>query len=518
MMNPDQRERAGAQESQPASSRGAQHGTNTPGTTGSPLHPDTTRTFIREGVGANGQQWRITVNESVLSTPHGLGRIGTPFSVADTQGPWRPPGSTIQPRSVPGGGQLSNPEVQNILRTGDTNEATRTMTDAMQRNASTSSLPNLAGPQSSRPVPPGVTTPFLRTHSAQSATTDLFGASSNGTNNPASQHEAQPTSTIPEVYILSSPSGPRALLLHSNSETYFTPQYQALRAPQRDIPFVYRPPHLNRAYVPPPQEPHERPRRGVPIYNLAQPQARPVVARPDNPQVEAVRIANLWPALWGLIRLSLFLFIWWFTSPTASWFRLIIVVSIALAVFLANSGLLAPLTGHVWIPVRQHLENLIPLVDGQHGNAQPAGAGNAVGGDANAGNAAAPQRELDPADAAARLVHQRRQRNANWLTNQVRRLERAGILFLASIAPGVAERHIANLEAEARAERLRREAEETAAARARNENSPEGASQAQEGTASSTAVDQQNQAERAAEGGDGVRARVPHPEGPHIAA
>jgi hypothetical protein len=36
------------------------------------------------------------------------------------------------------------------------------------------------------------------------------------------------------------------------------------------------------------------------------------------------------------------------------------------------------------------------------------------------------------------------------------------VLFLASIAPGLAERHIANQEAEARAERERREAEERA--------------------------------------------------------
>jgi hypothetical protein len=59
---------------------------------------------------------------------------------------------------------------------------------------------------------------------------------------------------------------------------------------------------------------------------------------------------------------------------------------------------------------------------------------------------------------ARRLVAQH-QGQDNWVLSQVRRLERAGLLFLASIAPGVAERHIANLEAAARAERERREAE-----------------------------------------------------------
>jgi hypothetical protein len=37
--------------------------------------------------------------------------------------------------------------------------------------------------------------------------------------------------------------------------------------------------------------------------------------------------------------------------------------------------------------------------------------------------------------------------------DQVRRVERAGLLFLASIAPGVAERHIAHLEAEVERQR-----------------------------------------------------------------
>ena len=53
-----------------------------------------------------------------------------------------------------------------------------------------------------------------------------------------------------------------------------------------------------------------------------------------------------------------------------------------------------------------------------------------------------------------------------WLAGQLRRLERAGLLFLASLAPGVAEGHIANLEAE---ERQRRDAEAAAANDAQEE-------------------------------------------------
>ncbi|CAI4212178.1 unnamed protein product [Parascedosporium putredinis] len=79
-------------------------------------------------------------------------------------------------------------------------------------------------------------------------------------------------------------------------------------------------------------------------------------------------------------------------------------------------------------------------------------------------DAGAPNRgNPNPENMAVRLVGQRRAANADWLLDRVRRAERAGLLFLASIAPGVAERHIANLEAEI--ERQRRETEAAEAAR-----------------------------------------------------
>ena len=66
----------------------------------------------------------------------------------------------------------------------------------------------------------------------------------------------------------------------------------------------------------------------------------------------------------------------------------------------------------------------------------------------------------------------------------MRRVERAGILFLASFAPGVAERHIQQLEERERAER--RAAEEAraaaaAAAAAAQEEAERAAAEGQEG-------------------------------------
>lgn len=88
----------------------------------------------------------------------------------------------------------------------------------------------------------------------------------------------------------------------------------------------------------------------------------------------------------------------------------------------------------------------------------------------------------DPADMAARLVAQREREN--WLQGQIRRVERASLLFLASIAPGVAERHIANMEAEARAERQR--AEEAAEAARRENEQAENAESSRENGAEDT--------------------------------
>ncbi|RYP48977.1 hypothetical protein DL768_005249 [Monosporascus sp. mg162] len=462
---------------------GTQNEANATGRTASPLQPDTTRTVVREGVGPNGQQWRITVNESISNALHRQGRTGSPLAMADMQGPWRPPSGNPQPRPTPNGGQLSGSEVQTALRTADALQATRSMTDAMRRNASATSLSNLAGTQSNRPVAPGVTTPSLMAHPGRSAagTPDLSREAGVGRNAHATQSQAQAASGTPEVYILSSPSGPRALLLNGNLDVYFTPharasnQFLSLRNPLgpgswgvSGLPNIHPPTsaQINPSHRSPAgagatginspqaqQPPQEQAQNGLP-QPQGQPQPGHAVARPDNAQVEA------------------------------------------------------------------HLENLIPLAD-HHQDAQPARAANAQGGNGNAANAEA-QRGLDPADTAARLVQQRRERNANWLANQVRRLERAGVLFLASIAPGVAERHIAHLEAEARAERQRRETEEAAAreaaaaAQAGNGDAPAGAGQTQEGSGSSTAIAQQNQAEQAE--GEGLRARAPNADGVPVAA
>jgi hypothetical protein len=130
-----------------------------------------------------------------------------------------------------------------------------------------------------------------------------------------------------------------------------------------------------------------------------------------------------------------------------------------------NTGIFNGMVNNAFHPVREQLEGMIPFADPnrpqqqqqhreQQQNQQEGGV------NPNNENGANP----DPAQTAARLVAERRVQNGSWLRDHMRRIERAGILFLASFAPGVAERHIQQLEEQERAER--RAAEEARAAAA----------------------------------------------------
>ncbi|KAK6948706.1 hypothetical protein Daesc_010476 [Daldinia eschscholtzii] len=497
----DQNQRTATTGSQETPNTGARGtlGTSMPGRTASPFQPEVTRTTIRESTGPNGLHWRITYNETFVNPPQ---RAGNPWG--------------SQARSIPNGSQFSDNDAQNILRAADTSAATRAMADAMRRNASSSSLASLATGQAQHPIPPGVTTPLIPSRSGSAtATPDPLRAAGQSRNLPTQQSQTQAPSSqnTPEVYILSSPSGPRALLLNGSLDTYFSPPARNSSAGipfgQRQFPLTFSnalhpqytgpvPTPTTQSHMPSVGRGHtgghrEHNANRAPEQHQAQqaqqqhglpqlhqvPQIGHAVARVDNPQIQAIRIAQIWPHIWLVTRLGLF--IWLFSSPNSSWSRWFFIIGAAITMFLARTGLLNPVADQLWVPFRQRLENLIPLADG-HQDAQVQV--NVRDGDIQGGNGGAvtdgrqQERELRPADTAARLVQQRRNANANWLMDQARRLERAGILFLASIAPGVAERHIAQVEAEARAERRRREeAEAAAAAAAQQSESQENAEQ-----------------------------------------
>ena len=346
---------------------------------------------------------------------------------------------------------LSETEVQNILRGADARQAILTMTNAMQRSASGTSL----GPRSGRATP----------NSSSSAP----GGSATVT---ASQPISSTPQAFPEVYILYSPTGPRALLINSRtSETYYTPPARTTsHSPFLGLPNLptFRATSAQTVTTPDQSTPgteqseqelgdqedaQARLRRRVRV-RINQPAAQAGPARPHHPGAAAL-IARIWPHFWLAFRLGLF--VWWFTSPASSWSRWAAVIAIAIAIFILNTGALDGFADTVWRVICRHMEDLIPMADqnraaaeaDQHQNQEP--------------RQGVPEENLQPGGMAARLVGDRRRANAAWLLDHVRRAERAGLLFLASIAPGVAERHIANLEAEV--ERQRREAEAAEEAR-----------------------------------------------------
>lgn len=435
-------------------------GTNYPG--GNPADPNggraspaPTHTVYRETVGPNGHSYHV---ETVIR-PGGPG----------------PPGQQ---------NGLSPMDVQNILRGADANQATAAMTSAMQRSASGASI-------QSRPLnQPGVTTPMFGpgppTTTSGRATPDLSTISAIGAGQFAvpAGNQANPSRQGMEVYILSSPDGPRALLLNNTtSETYFTPRlrfqnsmphlrtaasfsnlaYAAMQphTPQNNYQ-QYLPQQLPQQQNRPQQQEQQQWNNGQMVNNQAPAAAagQQPALHPANPPVAGIPplLLQAWPHIWLIFRLAVF--VWLFTSPNSSWSRWFTVICLAILVFLLSTGILNGVAANTWRPIGRHLENLLPTPEQHVRRQRPAPHGRGAPGEQEP---LVQTGELDPAQMAARLVAQRDRQS--WFTTQVRRLERAGLLFLASIAPGVAERHIANLEAEARAEETRRrEAEEAAAA------------------------------------------------------
>ncbi|KAM0078582.1 hypothetical protein ACKRZS_009304 [Fusarium odoratissimum] len=496
---------------------------NNPGNTGGNnsgrASPAPGHTVYREHVGPNGSTYQFeTVIRTVVPGQQGNGGAS---------------------------GSMSPADVQNLFRNADINQATSAMASAMQRSASSTSLHNRHQHGLTAPMWP-MSQPMT---GSGRGTPDLSLNRLSTTAAPGSSQTRQG----PEVYILSSPEGPRALLLNNtSSETYITPrlrtqtslphlrQAAALSSAALDAQSQLRARHHHHHH--PHHHHHHHPRSQIapqPIPQL-QAQGRPLNLQPPQPfQQQAQNLApqqqpahpaqaqgqnqaqepdpaaimaplmhrgnppmaalppllmQLWPQIWLLFRLVLF--VWFFTSPNASWSRWFTIIVIAVLIFLLSTGIFNGVPDHVWQPLGRHLENLIPAEPRRR---------QAIAGEDQQNQQ--PRQNPDPTEMARRLVAQH-QGPESWLLSQVRRVERAGLLFLASIAPGVAERHIANLEAAARAERERREAEEreaeaaAAAAAAQNEESHEDQDQAENlGEEATTSTGTEHNVEAQAEQG-----------------
>ncbi|KAL7942970.1 hypothetical protein V8C42DRAFT_330932 [Trichoderma barbatum] len=466
MVNQNQRGRAYMGMRGVGDTAAANHGGYTSESNSGRASPAPTHTIYRETIGPNGHSYHV---ETV---------------VRNTMG--GPSAATAPPH-----GALTPTEVHGILRGADANQNPMSMANALhqsglRRSASSASLHN-------RPLTqPGITTSVFANSGSRAssgrATPDLGLRSISGTFNAAS---TSAPSLIPsqsrqgvEVYILSSPEGPRALVFNGAvAEAYYTPRiyvppgnhhqirnrtsfpslihtmqtqsrddttHQSYRVEARQPAQSHQAPAPQQQQQPPPRQQQQQQQQQ---QDDQHPRIVPLHA--GNPPAGLPQLlVQMAPHIWLLFRLALF--VWFFMSPNASWSRWLTIFALAFFVFVVSTGLLTGVAEQAWRPLGRHLENVFPAVDLGQGGA--AGRDGAPGADQNG--------SPNPAQMAARLVAERRGQES-WFAGQLRRLERAGLLFLASIAPGVAERHIANLEAEARAqEARRREAEAEAAAAA----------------------------------------------------
>lgn len=457
--------------------------------------PDHTTTYTREGIGPNGQRWHMTVNETTTTVPFdasnplhhsyhpAVPHPPNPHTAFPVLPPPIVPYPHINPQQQQEGAMRAHQhhvqEIQAILRNAD-----RLNHAQQNRQGTPPYLPSTT-------VPPSA--PSSSTSGEQPSDTPVVVPTLTPSNNPtapiiSNNFIAQVPVTSPSralgqstAYILSSPTGPQALLV-SNGGVYWTPRPSSRRhsptpgpaGAQEQAAAAVFPEYRNRAA-------HRAGRRHVQQENAPEPLNAPIVDLHANPAAAgAGGLAQFGPMLWLLVRLAGF--VWFFTSGNTSWTRLLIISGLALLLFIANTGVFNGIAEQAWGPIRRHLEALIPLA-GPDAALVPAANAAVVAqperpaGEAEQANPGLRRRrrapEPDPAEAAARILAGRRQ-NQGWLSLQIRRVEHAALLFLASLVPGVGERHIAAREAEATAAEAERQRQVDAA------NAEEAAANAEE--------------------------------------
>ena len=260
------------------------------------------------------------------------------------------------------------------------------------------------------------------------------------------------------VYLLSSPSGPEAILL-SPSGTYASPGHPSADPAASNVQANVRThpnTHVAGSATAPAAEANNANPPGPPALQPVGPAPRP--GAPPHPapgpgQVGAEEDAmgdlfrillGLGGHLWLLVRLCGFFYLF---ASGAPWSRTILLGLGTALVFLAQNRAFRPILDGLWTSVRQHFEELVQF---DAPRARENGAPAPV-----AGGAAPHNTRPNRHDSAGSMM--------------LRRAERAVALFVASLFPGVGERHVAAQEEAARrarqqAEEARRQAEEASSA------------------------------------------------------
>ena len=419
-------------------------------------------TVVREGVGPNGERWQMIIQSGPINT--------TPTTLAST----RPNNSSPQPSNAIRDRIGHNVALSQILSNLSAIEA------ALANN---NPPPETTFDQARRMLNdiPGIQE---EAHSLARRTNDLAERASHmrrdlhnnftrEANERAAAHRAARGAGSSGLYVLSSPSGPQALLV-SPSGLYFTPWQLPTIGVVNPYPSLDDSSNISTQTQSSTQNNivgrQQLPAEPVQVVHMhhqaAQQAGAPQAAQIQQHEAHQARdllriLLPLGGHLWLMIRL--FGFVYFFTAG-AGWRRTILFGLIAILVFVVQTALFRPVILGIWDPIRRHAEGLVPLA----GNERPH-AGAAVNhDDMNAAGIRPANREPTPQEAAERLLRERERRDGTFVRQNIRRIERAIALFVASLVPGVGERHIAAREAaeaarqaevREREERARRESE-----------------------------------------------------------
>ena len=364
--------------------------------------PVTTR--VQETIGPQGQRIRTVVRESINMTISS--RHGTPSPAAS-----RPSAGTAP-------------------------------------NSFTMDTPRMNAPRSSPSPAPGTQAPQSRPQSTRHTPLPFMMPP------PMPNIPASPSTTM--AWILSSPNGPEALLF-APGHGYFSsaPQQTPPRlSPTRTVVTQEQNSQIGNV-----QDLAEAARNGAAAQQPGQAQQAQALARLPHPDAIPARQPagenNFFNFIigraWLFLRMYVFTF---FISEPGTLRRYLLLVVATLICILPRDNVLQQFVTQV----RRHIDTLIgppatPARDGAAGPAQT----NAATGTATPGDVQAVE-NLTPAENAARLLREHQARNPNVFRDALFRIERAAALFLASLVPGVGERHVRAREDQRReAERLENE-------------------------------------------------------------
>lgn len=496
-----------------ASPSSAHGGATIPGNFSASGLPTNSR-VVQENHGPNGEHWRMVIEstQTVTHPPHShrslhenngqrpssallnhnnhppASTLGTANSTQAVSSPGTPTGS--QPNSSPSNGQSQQSQLEQSLSSIESALAGGTAPGEPIFESARTLLQRISNQQDIQEN----TISTLRTRLDNLSTqADHLRASLNSIlmrviSDQSPVQRPPPTASPSPVYLLSSPSGPHALLV-SPSGMYTTPwQFPGLAVPSPN-PVLHQTSHTptSTQTLNPTIEPNaQQPAAAANPPQAAQEAQQQQQEQQANQARDLIRILlPLGGHIWLLVRL--FGFVYFFTAGGGHR-RAILLGLCAFLVFIVQTGLFRPFLQSTWEPFRRHIENLLPLANNDRELLPDA----AVPGDnANLDGQGAPRAHgvPTPRQASERLLREREQRDGTIMRQYLRRAERAIALFVASLVPGVGERHIAARDAVEAAireqerererereerqemERAQRESEEN---RERNESSHEG--------------------------------------------